>query len=58
MNFNPQMETWANIQKGAWVINSLKQNQDSFTDDGWFKTGDVSTIDQDGYMEIKVQRTL
>jgi fatty-acyl-CoA synthase len=25
----------------------------AFTDDGWFKTGDVSTIDQDGYMEIK-----
>jgi fatty-acyl-CoA synthase len=41
--------------KGAWVINSYfkTNNQDSFTDDGWFKTGDVSTIDQDGYMEIK-----
>jgi fatty-acyl-CoA synthase len=40
--------------KGAWVINSyFNKNQDSFTDDGWFKTGDVSTIDQDGYMEIK-----
>jgi fatty-acyl-CoA synthase len=41
--------------RGAWVINSYfkTNNQDSFTDDGWFKTGDVSTIDQDGYMEIK-----
>lgn len=41
--------------KGAWVINSYfkTNNQESFTDDGWFKTGDVSTIDPDGYMEIK-----
>jgi fatty-acyl-CoA synthase len=43
------------LQIKAWVINSYfkTKNQDSFTDDGWFKTGDVSTIDQDGYMEIK-----
>ena len=41
--------------KGAWVINSYfkTNNQESFTTDGWFKTGDVSTIDPDGYMEIK-----
>ncbi|MEZ7504832.1 long-chain fatty acid--CoA ligase [Flavobacterium sp. Arc2] len=41
--------------KGAWVINSYfkTNNLDGFTDDGWFKTGDVSTIDADGYMEIK-----
>ncbi|SEA68535.1 fatty-acyl-CoA synthase [Flavobacterium gillisiae] len=41
--------------KGAWVINSYfkTNNQENFTDDGWFKTGDVSTIDTDGYMEIK-----
>lgn len=41
--------------KGAWVINSYfkTNNQENFTDDGWFKTGDVSTIDADGYMEIK-----
>ncbi|MCL4164532.1 UNVERIFIED_CONTAM: hypothetical protein GTU68_031289, partial [Idotea baltica] len=41
--------------KGAWIISSYfkANNQDSFTDDGWFKTGDVSTIDEDGYMEIK-----
>ncbi|MEP4882857.1 AMP-binding enzyme, partial [Maribacter dokdonensis] len=39
---------------GAWVIKSyFKTNsRDSFTDDGWFKTGDVSTIDADGYMQI------
>jgi fatty-acyl-CoA synthase len=41
--------------KGAWIISSYfkTNNQDSFTEDGWFKTGDVSTIDPDGYMEIK-----
>ncbi|MEZ7498104.1 long-chain fatty acid--CoA ligase [Flavobacterium sp. Arc3] len=41
--------------KGAWVINSYfkTNNLDGFTEDGWFKTGDVSTIDADGYMEIK-----
>ena len=40
--------------KGAWVIRSYfkTNNQENFTKDGWFKTGDVSTIDADGYMEI------
>lgn len=41
--------------KGAWVLNSYfkTNNHESFTNDGWFKTGDVSTIDSRGYMEIK-----
>jgi len=41
--------------KGAWVINAYfkTNNSENFTQDGWFKTGDVSTIDPDGYMEIK-----
>ncbi|WP_405397443.1 long-chain fatty acid--CoA ligase [Maribacter sp. Asnod2-G09] len=40
--------------KGAWVIKSyFKTNsRDNFTNDGWFRTGDVSTIDANGYMEI------
>ncbi|WP_424000592.1 long-chain fatty acid--CoA ligase [Maribacter sp. IgM3_T14_3] len=40
--------------KGAWVIRSyFKTNsRENFTKDGWFRTGDVSTIDENGYMEI------
>ncbi|GAA4278073.1 long-chain fatty acid--CoA ligase [Aquimarina mytili] len=40
--------------KGAWVIDAYYKttSREKFTDDGWFKTGDVSTIDADGYMEI------
>lgn len=40
--------------KGAWVIKSYfkTHSRDNFTKDGWFRTGDVSTIDENGYMEI------
>lgn len=40
--------------RGAWVISSYfkTHNRENFTEDGWFRTGDVSTIDSDGYMEI------
>lgn len=40
--------------RGAWVINRYykQSDDDRFTKDGWFKTGDVGTIDKYGYMQI------
>ncbi len=38
--------------KGAWVINNYFRADQSPLVDGWFPTGDVSTIDADGNMQI------
>ncbi len=40
--------------RGPWVASSYFGNEgaDKFTDDGWFKTGDVVTIDKEGYVRI------
>ena len=40
--------------RGAWVIDSYYKSTDknNFSGDGWFKTGDVGTIDEYGYMMI------
>ena len=41
------------LVKGPWVIGSyFKQEGDSPLVDGWFPTGDVATIDADGFMQI------
>jgi len=38
--------------RGPWVIDSYYGNNTSPLQDGWFPTGDVATIDADGYMQI------
>lgn len=40
--------------RGPWIASSYYRGAgaDSFTDDGWFKTGDVAYLDGDGYMTI------
>ena len=41
--------------RGPWICSGyfkLEGNSDAHTDDGWFDTGDVATINPDGYMAI------
>ncbi|HEY0097190.1 MAG TPA: long-chain fatty acid--CoA ligase [Archangium sp.] len=40
--------------RGPWVASSYYggEGADRFTPDGWFKTGDVVTLDADGYVRI------
>ena len=41
--------------RGPWIARSYFQNPveaDKFTPDGWFRTGDIATIDPEGYMRI------
>jgi len=42
--------------RGAWVAGSYYNNADSadcFTADGWFRTGDIATIDADATIQIQ-----
>lgn len=48
-------ETMGELEvRGPWVASSYfgGEGVDRFTKDGWFKTGDVVTIDAEGYMRI------
>ena len=38
------------VFKGYW--NNEAATKETFTDDGWFKTGDIGTIDEKGYLQI------
>lgn len=41
--------------RGPWVIRDyykMEGSSEQFTKDGWFRTGDVATISDDGYMQI------
>jgi acyl-CoA synthetase (AMP-forming)/AMP-acid ligase II len=46
--------TFGDLQvRGHWVVQDyFKHEGGSPLDDGWFRTGDVATIDADGYMQI------
>jgi fatty-acyl-CoA synthase len=52
-------EAFGEVQvRGPWIANRYHHDADpgKLTDDGWFRTGDVGTIDPDGYLMI-VDRT-
>lgn len=40
------------VIRGPWIARSYFKMPESERDDGWFFTGDVATIDNDGYMQI------
>jgi fatty-acyl-CoA synthase len=41
--------------RGPWIVSAYYANPESadrFTPDGWFRTGDVATVDPEGYVQI------
>lgn len=47
-------KTQGNLQcRGHWVVDTYFRAGHNALDDGWFSTGDVATMDADGYMNIR-----
>jgi fatty-acyl-CoA synthase len=48
-------ETQGSLQvRGHWIVDTYYlADQSSLTADGWFDTGDIATIDSDGYLIIR-----
>jgi fatty-acyl-CoA synthase len=50
-------ETMGELEvRGVWIASEYYEDSsqaDRWTDDGWFKTGDIVTIDEHGYIEIQ-----
>lgn len=48
-------KTQGNLQiRGHWIVESyFNKGETALTADGWFDTGDVATIDPDGYLVIR-----
>ena len=48
-------ETQGDLQiRGHWIVDTyFGAEQSALTDDGWFDSGDIATIDEDGYLTIR-----